>query len=120
MQINEDILEKHLDNIRALQVPSGLFLASRSDVSTGYNKAWLRDNFYTCLAFEEIEDWVTVKKVWKALLQVFIKHKNKISRQMKAIRVELRVSLQKGGSWENARKSNKSLWTNRNRYYHLR
>ena len=79
MQINEDILEKHLDNIRALQVSSGLFLASRSDVSTGYNKAWLRDNFYTCLAFEEIEDWETVKKVWKALLQIFVKHKNKIS-----------------------------------------
>ena len=79
MQINNDILEKHLNNIRALQVPSGLFLASRSDVSTGYNKAWLRDNFYTCLAFEEVEEWETVKKVWKALLQVFIKHKDKIS-----------------------------------------
>ncbi len=79
MQIKEDILEKHLDNIRALQSESGLFLASRSDVSTGYNKAWLRDNFYTCLAFEEIEDWQTVKKVWKALLSIFVKHKNKIS-----------------------------------------
>jgi len=79
MIITEDVLEKHLNNIRALQAPSGLFLASRSDVSTGYNKAWLRDNFYTCLAFEEIEEWETVKKVWKALLQVFIKHKNKIS-----------------------------------------
>ena len=79
MIINDDILEKHLDNIRALQVPSGLFLASRSDVSTGYNKAWLRDNFYTCLAFEEVEEWETVRKVWKALLQIFIKHKNKIS-----------------------------------------
>ena len=79
MIINEDILEKHLNNIRTLQVPSGLFLASRSDVSTGYNKAWLRDNFYTCLAFEEIEDIETVKKVWKALLAIFIKHKNKIN-----------------------------------------
>ncbi len=78
MQI-EDILEKHLDNIRKLQSPSGLFLASRSDVSTGYNKAWLRDNFYTCLAFEEIEDWDTVKSVWKALIGIFVKHKNKIS-----------------------------------------
>jgi GH15 family glucan-1,4-alpha-glucosidase len=77
MQI-EDILEKHLNNIRALQVPSGLFLASRSDVSTGYNKAWLRDNFYTCLAFEEMEDWETVRKVWKALISIFIKHKEKI------------------------------------------
>lgn len=79
MQINDDILEKHLDNIRTLQSGSGLFMASRLDVSTGYNKAWLRDNFYTCLAFEEIEDWYTVKKVWKALLQIFVKHKNKIS-----------------------------------------
>ena len=79
MQISEDILERHLDNIRALQAPSGLFLASRSDISTGYNKAWLRDNFYTCLAFEEIEEWETVSKVWKALLQIFIKHKDKIN-----------------------------------------
>jgi len=79
MQISEDILEKHLNNIRALQAPSGVFMASRTDVSTGYNKAWLRDNFYTCLAFEEIEDWGTVKKVWKALLQIFIKHKDKIN-----------------------------------------
>ena len=79
MIITDDILEKHLDNIRALQVPSGLFLASRSDVSTGYNKAWLRDNFYTCLAFEEVGDLETVIKVWKALLFIFIKHKEKIS-----------------------------------------
>ena len=70
MQINEDILEKHLDNIRALQVSSGLFLASRSDVSTGYNKAWLRDNFYTCLAFEEIEDWEAVKKFGKLCFKI--------------------------------------------------
>lgn len=79
MQINEDILERHLNNIRSLQAESGLFMASRSNVSTGYNKAWLRDNFYTCLAFEETGDLETVKKVWKAILQIFIKHKEKIS-----------------------------------------
>jgi phosphorylase kinase alpha/beta subunit len=78
MQITEDILEKHLNNIHALQSESGLFLASRSDVSTGYNKAWLRDNFYTCLVFEEMEEWDTVVKVWKALIKIFIKHKEKI------------------------------------------
>ncbi len=77
--MNEDVLDKHLDNIRSLQSKSGLFMASRSDVSTGYNKAWLRDNFYTCLAFEEIEDWETVKKTWKALLSIFVKHKDKIN-----------------------------------------
>lgn len=79
MIFTEDILEKHLNNIRALQSPSGLFMASRSDVSTGYNKAWLRDNFYTCLAFEEVEDWDTVRKTWKALLGIFVKHKSKIN-----------------------------------------
>lgn len=78
MNFPEDILERHLNNIRKLQAPTGLFMASRSDVSTGYNKAWLRDNFYTCLAFEEVEEWSTVRSVWKALLQVFIKHKDKI------------------------------------------
>ena len=78
MKITNDILEKHLDNIRALRSASGLFMASRSDVNTGYNKAWLRDNFYTCLAFEEVEDWDTVRRVWKALLQIFVKHKDKI------------------------------------------
>lgn len=78
MLINKDILDKHIDNIKKLQTESGLFLASRSDVSTGYNKAWLRDNFYTCLAFEEIHDIETVTKVWRAMLNIFKKHKNKI------------------------------------------
>ena len=78
MILTKDLLEKHLDNIRALQASSGLFLASRSDVSTGYNKAWLRDNFYTCLAFEEMGDTQVVKKTWRALLDVLTKHKSKI------------------------------------------
>lgn len=79
MQINKDILDKHFDNIKNLQSPSGLFLASRASVSTGYNKAWLRDNFYTCLAFEEIGDTKTVTKTWKAILNIFKKHKEKIN-----------------------------------------
>lgn len=74
----DDILERHLNNIRSLQAPSGLFMASRSDVQTGYNKAWLRDNFYTCLAFEEVKDMSTTVKVWDAILAIFVKHKDKI------------------------------------------
>lgn len=77
--MTDDVLEIHLNNLRNLQSQSGLFMASRSDVSTGYNKAWLRDNFYTCLAFEEIGEWETVVKTWKAILQIFIKHKDKIN-----------------------------------------
>ena len=78
MKTSEDILERHLGNIKKLQSESGLFLASRASVSTGYNKAWLRDNFYTCLAFEEIEDTDTVIKTWKAIVEIFKKHKEKI------------------------------------------
>ena len=78
MIITNDLIEKHLNNIRTLQSPSGLFMASRSDVSTGYNKAWLRDNFYTCLCFEKIADWEPVRRVWTSLLQIFVKHKDKI------------------------------------------
>ncbi len=79
MIITKDILETHLHNIKSLQSPSGLFLASRNDVSTGYNKAWLRDNFYTCLALEEVGDIQSVKKTWRAIMDLLTKHKDKIS-----------------------------------------
>jgi GH15 family glucan-1,4-alpha-glucosidase len=75
----EQVIKTHIHNINALQAPSGLFLASARDVSTGYNKAWLRDNFYTGLAFEYVEDWETVRSVWKSILGIFLKHENKIS-----------------------------------------
>ena len=69
----------HLDHLKALIKPSGLFTASAHSVDTGYDKAWLRDNFYTVLAFEEIGDWDTARKTWKAILQVFLTHEDKIS-----------------------------------------
>jgi len=71
-------IENHLQLLRALQAPSGLFLASAA-VSTGYNKAWLRDNFYTALAFEAVADWVAVKKCWRAILDLLLKHEDKIT-----------------------------------------
>lgn len=74
----KSLSNKRLNIIRTLQTSSGLFLASAQDVSTGYNKAWLRDNFYTSLAFEEAGDYETVRKVWKAVLAIFLKHEDKI------------------------------------------
>lgn len=76
---NEKSVATHIQNIKDLQSPKGLFLASAQDVSTGYNKAWLRDNFYTALAFEYTEDWETVQSVWKSILGIFLKHENKIN-----------------------------------------
>jgi phosphorylase kinase alpha/beta subunit len=71
--------QEHLNNIRNLQAPTGLFLAAARDVSTGYDKAWLRDNFYMSLGFEAAREMETVKKIWRAILDIFLKHQDKIS-----------------------------------------
>lgn len=78
MLIEQEIKE-HIENIRALRAPSGLFLASAQGVETGYDKAWLRDNFYTVMAFEVVEDWYTVLETWTAIMNIFEKHKEKIA-----------------------------------------
>lgn len=58
--------------------PSGLFLASPKGVETGYDKAWLRDNFYECLAFEYVGKWNVVRKTYRSILDIFLKHEAKI------------------------------------------
>lgn len=74
----QQLIDHHLDILKSLQYPSGLFAASAKDVSTGYDKSWLRDNFYETLAFEVIGDWDTVEKTYSAILQVLAKHEAKI------------------------------------------
>lgn len=72
-------IDAHLATLRKLIAPSGLFLAAADvGVSTGYDKSWLRDNFYEVMAFEEVGDWETSRKTWYALLDIFLKHENKI------------------------------------------
>ena len=72
------LLEQHLKILKNLQYESGLFAASSKNVSTGYDKSWLRDNFYECLAFETVNDWNTVEKTYEAILQLLLKHEYKI------------------------------------------
>lgn len=72
------LVEQHLRILKKLQYRSGLFAASKKRVQTGYDKAWLRDNFYECLAFEKIGDWETVRKTYRAILNIFLKHEYKI------------------------------------------
>lgn len=72
------LLKQHLDILKKLQYPTGLFAASDKKVATGYDKSWLRDNFYECLAFEVLNDWDTVEKTYNALLEIFLKHEYKI------------------------------------------
>jgi phosphorylase kinase alpha/beta subunit len=71
---------KTLEDLRA---PSGLFRASAHTVKTGYDKAWIRDNFYECLAFVILDRWDIVKETYDALLDIFIKHEYKIDHAIK-------------------------------------
>lgn len=72
-------ISSHLDNIRSLQRESGLFTASSTGVVTGYDKAWLRDTYFIVLSFLEVGEIETVQKAAKALLTIFVKHKDKIN-----------------------------------------
>lgn len=74
----KELIEKHVSILKSLQYDSGLFAASDPKVSTGYDKSWLRDNFYETIAFEIINDWDTVEKTYRAILDLFLKHEQKI------------------------------------------
>jgi GH15 family glucan-1,4-alpha-glucosidase len=78
MDFNQKV-ERHLDNLRKLITPSGLFLASSKNVETGYDKAWIRDNVYESLAFEYAGEWNIVAKTYHTLLDIFDKHIDKIN-----------------------------------------
>ena len=74
----DKLIEQHLKILEGLQYDSGLFAASKKGIETGYDKAWLRDNFYECLAFEVLGDYETVRKTYRAILDIFLKHEYKI------------------------------------------
>lgn len=79
----EKVIKHHLQILEKLVQPSGLFLASPVGVSTGYDKAWLRDNFYECLAFEYTGKWNVVHDTYRAILDIFQKHEEKIDHAIK-------------------------------------
>ncbi|MFH2021647.1 MAG: glycoside hydrolase family 15 protein [archaeon] len=77
------LINQHMKILKDLQYKSGLFAAAKPTVTTGYDKSWLRDNFYECLAFEVLGDWDTVEKTYNAILEVFLKHEYKIDLAIK-------------------------------------
>ncbi len=79
----EDLIKKHVQILRNLRTKTGLFLASKKGVSTGYDKSWLRDNFYETIAFEIIGDWKTVEKTYSSILKLLLKHEHKIDDAIK-------------------------------------
>lgn len=79
MEIDFDAeIAAHLAQVRRLQKPTGVFTASAHDVATGYDKAWLRDIYFVTLGFLETGEIEVVQKAAKALLSVFVKHREKI------------------------------------------
>lgn len=77
------LISQHIRILKGLRHKSGLFLASKPSVTTGYDKAWLRDNFYECMAFEVLNDWETVRQTYRAILDIFHKHEFKIDQAIK-------------------------------------
>ncbi len=61
-----------------MQYPTGLFAASRMTVKTGYNLAWIRDNVYAAIGLEAAQRYSDLKKTYRALLDILIKHEYKI------------------------------------------
>ena len=78
------LIKHHIGILKDLQYSSGLFAASSKKVNTGYDKSWLRDNFYECIAFEVLNDWDTVEKTYDALLKIFLKHEEKIDQAIES------------------------------------
>ncbi len=74
----QQLIDRHVEILKGLQYDTGLFAASDKGVGTGYDKSWLRDNFYETVAFEVIGDWDTVEKTYNAILEIFLKHESKI------------------------------------------
>lgn len=80
MQIDfEKEIAHHLAETKKLQKPTGAFTAGPHDVTTGYDKAWLRDMYFTALCFMEAGDIETVQKAARVLVEVFVKHTDKIN-----------------------------------------
>ncbi len=72
------LTEKHRAILDSLRYESGLYAASSKEVTTGYDKAWLRDNFYVSLALGAINEKEKLEKLYDAILEIFLKHERKI------------------------------------------
>src|SRR3989344_3122843 len=72
------MLNQSLQILKQMQYPTGLFAASRMNVKTGYNLAWIRDNVYTAIGLEAAKKYNLARKTLRALLELLLKHEYKI------------------------------------------
>lgn len=74
----QQLKDAHLAVLKSMQYESGLFSASSQKVTTGYTKAWIRDNFYVGLALIELSLLDEAKKMHDAFMAILLKHEWKI------------------------------------------
>jgi len=65
-------------NLSKMRYKTGLYSASHINVTTGYNKAWIRDNIYVTLGLEAAKSIDEIKACYHALLDILLKHEYKI------------------------------------------
>jgi len=75
-------MDKNIQILQELREKNGLFLASRREVKTGYDKAWVRDNIYCALGLEVIDAKKAIL-TYQALFDIFLKHEYKIDHAIK-------------------------------------
>jgi GH15 family glucan-1,4-alpha-glucosidase len=71
------MIQKSISLLRAIRHKNGLFSASSLAVSTGYNRAWIRDNVYEAMGIEAVSPKEAIK-TYHALLDILLKHETKI------------------------------------------
>ena len=71
------MIEKSKQHLKALKHRNGLYSASAVSVSTGYDKAWIRDNIYIALGVEAVKPNDAIK-TYHALLNILKRHEYKL------------------------------------------
>jgi GH15 family glucan-1,4-alpha-glucosidase len=74
----ETMIQHSIKLLQLLRYPTGLFAAAAQNVTTGYSKAWLRDNVYAALGMEAAGNHDDVLKTYHAILDLLKKHEYKI------------------------------------------
>ncbi|MEM4267337.1 MAG: glycoside hydrolase family 15 protein [Candidatus Woesearchaeota archaeon] len=67
-----------LKNLKKMRYHTGLYAASLPNVSTGYDKAWIRDNIYVALGLESAKSINEAKAAYHAIFDILLKHEYKI------------------------------------------
>jgi len=71
-------MQRSMQILRKLRHATGLFSASKKEGSTGYDKAWIRDNVYAAIGLEMVDPHSALSTYY-ALFDVLLKHEEKIN-----------------------------------------